>query len=124
MGLTPRMVRYLETRGVVRPERGPDGRDHRHFPPPELHLGRAAAQAMDDGHPAATMRALRDLADRRVADVRAANDPLAWFELLALARAVEVVRRMDDPHPGHPLHEPHAPGLGLDQSHHERSAKR
>lgn len=112
MGLSPRMVRYLEGQGVIRPERGPGPRGHRHFPPPELHLGRAAAGAMVAGHPAATLRALRDLADRKVADARAAVDPLSWFDLLALARSVELARRADDvapPDPPDPLTERHRP---------------
>src|SRR5437667_10310587 len=107
IGLSPRMVRYLEEQGVIAAERGPDGRGHRQYPPPALHLGRAAAQAMDAGHPTATLRALRELAARRVTDARASGDPLAWFELLALARAVEITRRVDErppgpPHPGGP----------------------
>lgn len=102
IGLSPRMVRYLEEQGVIAAERGPGPRGHRHYPPPELHLGRAAGQAMDAGHPTATLRALRMLAERRVADVRSSGDPLAWFELLALARAVEIARRADEPEPGPP----------------------
>lgn len=102
IGLSPRMVRYLEEQGVIAAERGPGPRGHRHYPPPELHLGRAAAQAMDAGHPTATLRALRSLANQRVADARVATDPLAWFELLALARAVEIARRADEPEPGPP----------------------
>jgi DNA-binding transcriptional MerR regulator len=101
IGLSSRMVRYLEEQAVIAAERGPDGRGHRHYPPPELHLGRAAAQAMDAGHPTATLRALRVLAERRVTDARASGDPLAWFELLALSRAVEVARRADE-HPHRP----------------------
>jgi len=106
IGLSPRMVRYLEAQGVIEAERGPGARGHRHFPPPELHLGRAAAAAMEAGHPTATLRALRSLGARRVSDARNSNDPLAWFELLALARAVELARRADEgsppppPHPG------------------------
>lgn len=100
IGLSPRMVRYLEAQGVIGAERGPGPRGHRHFPPPELLLGRTAAQAMEAGHPTATLRAIRTLAERRVADARASGDPLAWFELLALARAVEVARRADEPRPG------------------------
>lgn len=107
MGLSPRMVRYLEEQGVIEAERGPGSRGHRHYPPPELHLGRAGARAMDAGHPTATLRALRELAARRVADVRASGDSLAWFELLALARAVEIARRADDP--SGPPHPPDAP---------------
>jgi len=102
IGLSPRMVRYLEEQRVIATERGPDPRGHRHYPPPELHLGRAAAAAMEAGHPTATLRALRELASRRVADARASGDPLAWFELLALARAVELARRADEPRPGPP----------------------
>lgn len=108
IGLSPRMVRYLEEQGVIAAERGPGPRGHRHYPPPELHLGRAAARAMEAGHPTATLRALRALAERRVADARASGDPLAWFELLALARAVEIARRGDEPEPG-PPHPPDAP---------------
>src|SRR5579859_1564529 len=108
IGISRRMVRYLEEQGVIAAERGPGPRGHRHYPPPELHLGRAAAQAMDAGHPTATLRALRLLAQRRVADARASGDPLAWFELLALGRAVEVARRADEPPapppPGGPPH--------------------
>jgi DNA-binding transcriptional MerR regulator len=96
IGLSPRMVRYLGEQGVIAAERGPGERGHRHYPPPELHLGRAAARAMEAGQSTATLRALRALADRRVRDVRAAGDPLAWFELLALARAVEVARHADE----------------------------
>ena len=113
MGLSARMVRYFESQGVIRPERGPGPSGHRHFPPPELHLGRAAALATDAGHPTATLRALRELADRRVEDARRGADPLAWFELLALARAVEVARRVDEPHPPQPprgSHPPHPRG--------------
>lgn len=103
MGISARMVRYLDAQGVVRPERAPGPAGHRHIPPPELHLGRAAANAMELGHPTATLRALRDLADQRVAAAREAGDPLAWFELLALARAVEIARRGDEPEaPGPP----------------------
>jgi DNA-binding transcriptional MerR regulator len=102
IGLSPRMVRYLEEQGVIATERGPGQRGHRHYPPPELHLGRAAAQAMEAGHPTATLRALRALADRRVAEAHASGDALAWFELLALARAVEIVRRADEPDPRPP----------------------
>jgi DNA-binding transcriptional MerR regulator len=102
IGLSPRMVRYLEEQGVIAAERGPGPRGHRHYPPPELHLGRAAARAMDAGHPTATLRALRALAERRVAEARASGDALAWFELLALARAVEIARRADEPDPGPP----------------------
>jgi DNA-binding transcriptional MerR regulator len=102
IGLSPRMVRYLEEQGVIASERGPGPRGHRHYPPPELHLGRAAARAMDAGHPTATLRALRALAERRVAEARASGDPLSWFELLALARAVEIARRADEPEPGPP----------------------
>jgi len=107
IGLSPRMVRYLEEQGVIAAERGPGPRGHRHYPPPELHLGRAAARAMDAGHPTATLRALRSLAERRVAEARASGDPLSWFELLALARAVEIARRLDEPEPG----PPHPPGV-------------
>lgn len=102
IGISPRMVRYLEEQGVIAAERGPGPRDHRHYPPPELHLGRAAALAMDAGHPTATLRALRSLADRRVRDARLSGDPLAWFELLALGRAVEIARRTDEPEPKPP----------------------
>jgi hypothetical protein len=109
MGLSPRMVRYLEEQGVIAAERGPGPRGHRHFPPPELHLGRAGAEAMTAGHPTATLRALRQLAKRRVAGARGSGDPLAWFELLALARAVELVRRQDEPAP---LEPPHGHGSG------------
>jgi DNA-binding transcriptional MerR regulator len=96
MGLSPRMIRYLEQQGVITADRGPGPRGHRHYPPPELHLGRAASRAMEDGHPTATLRALRSLARQRVADVRSSGDALAWFELLALARAVEIERRNDE----------------------------
>lgn len=105
IGLSPRMVRYLEEQRVIAAERGPGPRGHRHYPPPELHLGRAAAQAMEAGHPTATLRALRTLAERRVADARRSGDPLAWFELLSLARAVEIARRADEPEPPNPRRE-------------------
>ena len=97
LGLSPRMVRYLEAQGVVRPERGPDPHGHRRYPPPELELAAAAARAIEAGHPTATLRALRDMATRRVAVVRAEPDPLAWFEALALTRAVELAVRPPGP---------------------------
>lgn len=109
LGLSPRMVRYLEEQGVLRPERGPGLRVHRHFPPPELALAAAAVAATQAGHPSATLRAFRDLADGRVRAARAAEDPLAWFELLALARAVDVVVRDElgpPPPPAAPLRPP------------------
>lgn len=109
IGLSPRMVRYLEEQGVIAAERGPGPRGHRHYPPPELHLGRAAAKAMDGGHPTATLRALRALAERRVADARSSGDPLAWFELLALSRAVEIARRADEPERPDPPEPPPGP---------------
>jgi hypothetical protein len=111
------MIRYLEAQGVIEAERGPGPRGHRHFPPPEVALGRAAAASMELGHPTATLRAIRALARRQVAAVRAAADPLAWYQLLALAREVEVARRRDEPPPlppdnrrGAPPPPPHGPG--------------
>jgi hypothetical protein len=109
-GLSPRMLRYLEQQGVVAPERrlptGPRDRHagpgHRHYPPPEVRIARAAAEAMDRGVASGTLRALRGLAGSRVAAVRESRDPLAWFELLALARAVETAAREDDPPPPRP----------------------
>jgi hypothetical protein len=97
IGLSPRMIRYLEAQGVIEGERGPGPRGHRHFPPPEVALGRAAAASMEVGHPTATLRAIRALAQRQVSAVRAAADPLAWYQLLALAREVEIARRRDEP---------------------------
>lgn len=115
IGLSPRMLRYLEEQGVIAAERGPGPRGHRHFPPPEVALGRAAAASMEQGHPTATLRALRELAARRVRDVRVGGDSLAWYDLLALARAVEVARHLDEPrpsgadHPGPGPRPPHDP---------------
>ncbi len=102
LGLSPRMVRYLEAQGVLCSERGPGPRGHRHFPPPELLLGAAAVAAADAGHPTATLRALRDLADRRVRAALESDDPLQRFELLALARAVEEATRLDPAPPQPP----------------------
>ena len=102
LGLSPRMVRYLEAQGVLRPERGPGPGGHRHYPPPEVALARAAEQALGDGHPTATLRALREMADKRVALARADEDPLPWYELLAIARAVEVAVRPAAPGPAGP----------------------
>jgi hypothetical protein len=96
------MVRYLEEHGVLRPERGPGPGGHRHFPPPELALGAAAAHALDAGYASAVLRALRELADRRVAAALADADPLAWFELLAINRAVEAEVRDRFPPPPPP----------------------
>jgi DNA-binding transcriptional MerR regulator len=107
-GLSPRMLRYLEEQGVITAERGPGPRGHRHYPPLELHLARAAARAMDEGHPTATLRAVRALAEQRVAVAQSSGDPLAWFELLALARAVERARRSGEPEPP-PPHPPESP---------------
>lgn len=56
---------------------------------------RTAATSLPGRPLSATLRAFRDLADGRVRAARAAEDPLAWFELLALARAVEVVVRAE-----------------------------
>lgn len=97
LGLSPRMIRYLEEQGVLRPDRGPGPGGHRHYPPPELELAAAAARALDAGHPTATLRALRTMAERRVAGARAETDPLAWFALLALARAVDDAVRPTPP---------------------------
>lgn len=110
LGRSPRMVRYLEAQGVLRPERGPGPRGHRHFPPPELALGAAASQALDAGYGSAVLRALRELADRRVTAALADDDPLAWFELLAIARAVEAEVRDQLPPPPPPDHAPPRPG--------------
>lgn len=112
LGRTPRMVRYLEEHGVLRPERGPGPRGHRHFPPPELALGEAAARALDAGYGSGALRAIRELADRRVAAARADDDPLAWFELLAITRAVELEVRdlMPPPSPPAPHDAPAGPG--------------
>lgn len=101
LGLSPRMVRYLEAQGVLRSERGPGPRGHRHFPPPELELGAAAVVATDAGHPTATLRAIRQLADGRVSAALASGDALQRFELLALARAVEEATRPRHPRPPH-----------------------
>jgi len=106
LGRSPRMVRYLEQHGVLRPERGPGPRGHRHFPPPELALGDAAARALDGGYSIAALRALRDLADRRAASAASGDDALAWFQLLALARAVETEVRDRMPPPPRPADEP------------------
>jgi DNA-binding transcriptional MerR regulator len=102
LGRSPRMLRYLEEHGVLRPERGPGPRGHRHFPPPEIALGAIAAQALDAGYSSAVLRALRELADRRVAAALADEDPLAWFELLAIGRAVEAEVREQLPPPPPP----------------------
>lgn len=102
LGRSPRMVRYLEEHGVLRPERGPGPRGHRHFPPPEIALGAIAAQALDAGYSSAVLRALREMADRRVAAALADDDPLAWFELLAISRAVEAEVREQLPPPQPP----------------------
>ena len=83
------MTRYLEEQGVLRPDRGPDDRGHRHFPPPELELARVAAAALKAGSSIDGLATVRRLADRRVEAARADPDPLAWFELLAIARAVD-----------------------------------
>jgi hypothetical protein len=103
-GLSPRMLRYLEQQGVVAPERRPlpgpaadhPGPGHRHYSPSEVRIARAASEAMDRGVATGTLRALRGLAVSRVAAVRESGDPLAWFELLALARAVDTAAREDD----------------------------
>ncbi len=109
LGRSPRMVRYLEEHGVLRPERGPGPGGHRHFPPPELALGAAASQALDAGYASAVLRALREMADRRVAAALADPDPLAWFELLAISRAVEAQVRAQLPPPPPPHHGPPPP---------------
>lgn len=83
------MARYLEEQGVLRPDRGPDDRGHRHFPPPELELARVAAAALKAGASIDGLATVRRLADRRVAAAHVDADPLAWFELLAIARAAD-----------------------------------
>lgn len=102
LGLSPRMVRYLEAQGVLRSQRGPGPRGHRHFPPPELELGAAAVAATDAGHPTATLRAIRELADGRVRAALAGGDALQRFEMLALARAVDEATRPRHPRPPRP----------------------
>ncbi len=103
------MVRYLEEHGVLRPERGPGPGGHRHFPPPELALGAAASQALDAGYASGVLRALREMADRRVAAALADPDPLAWFELLAISRAVDAQVRAQMPPPSPPHGAPPPP---------------
>lgn len=100
LGLSPRMVRYLEAQGVLHSERGPGPRGHRHFPPHELELGAAAVAAVQAGQPSAALRAIRELAERRVAAALTGDDPLQRFEILALARAVDA--RLRPPGPDQP----------------------
>jgi hypothetical protein len=101
-GISPRMLRYLEAQGVVRPDRNP-GPHHgphpgaRHFPPHEVRIARVAGAAMQAGAATSTLAALRKLADRRVTEARRSADPLAWYDLLVLAAAVQEAAHADDP---------------------------
>jgi DNA-binding transcriptional MerR regulator len=109
-GHSPRMLRYLEEQGVLRPDRGPDGRGHRHFPPPEIAIAEAARRATDAGHATVTLARIRANAERQVERILADGDPLAWFEALAQARAVERHWHPRPPRRDHepPDHGPHA----------------
>ena len=89
VGLSPRMARYLEEQGVLRPDRGPHDRGHRHYPPAELELARVATAALKAGSSIDGLATVRRLADRRVEAAHADADPIAWFELLAIARAAD-----------------------------------
>ncbi len=110
LGVSPRMLRYLEQQGVLRPERGPDPRGHRHYPPPELALGNAASAALRSGATIGALATIRRLAERRVAAALADGDPLLIFELLAVARSVELATRPVGPPGGPPRPPSHPPG--------------
>lgn len=103
LGLSPRMTRYLEEQGVLKPDRGPDDRGHRHYPPTELELARVAAEALKAGVSIDGLATVRRLADRRAEVALSEPDPLARFELLAIARAAERLTRSHPPkRPGEP----------------------
>ena len=90
--LTPRMVRYLEEQGVIAAERGPGPRGHRHYPPPESasRPGRRPGHGCGASNGDAAPCPPASLADQRVRDARLSDNSLAWFQLLALGRAVEI----------------------------------
>ena len=89
--LRPRMVRYLEEQGVIAAERGPGPRGHRHYPPPEMHLAGPPPRPWMRGIQRRRLRALEHLwPDPARPRCPPSDNPLAWFELLALGRAVEI----------------------------------
>lgn len=111
-GISPRMLRYLEDQGVLRPDRVPGPQlARRHFPPHEVRIARAAAAAMEAGASTGTLASLRALADRHVARTRAGDDPLGWYALLVHAAAIEAAARAgEDAPPAPPARPPHPPG--------------
>jgi len=105
IGVSPRVLRYWEQLGVVRPTRGPHGR--RHFTRHDLLLMSLVRSLLDEeGRSIGDLRLLRVAADRSVAAT--ATDPLLRLQLLFLRQASEALfqelmaQRVPPPGPGVP----------------------
>ncbi|HVA22371.1 MAG TPA: helix-turn-helix domain-containing protein [Candidatus Micrarchaeia archaeon] len=103
VGVSPRVVRYWEQLGVVRPTRGPHGR--RHFTRHDLLLMSLIRALLDEeGASIGDLRLLREAAERQVAG--AMVDPLLRVQLLFMRQAAEapfldlMAARIPPPLPG------------------------
>jgi len=101
IGVSPRVLRYWEELGVIRPTRGPGGR--RHFTRHDL-LAMALMRSLQEesGVSVGELRLLREATEREVA--AAMRDPLLRLRLLFLRQAAEPrLRDLVDLHvPGPP----------------------
>jgi DNA-binding transcriptional MerR regulator len=86
IGLSPRVLRYWERIGVVKPSRDPAGR--RHFSRHDLLLMALIREVVGDSHTSISdLRLVRELAEREV--VAAMADPLTRLRLLFLRQEAE-----------------------------------
>ncbi len=107
IGVSPRVLRYWEQLGVVRPTRGPHGR--RHFTRHDLLLMSLIRSLLDEqGGSIGDLRLLRAASERWVA--AAARDPLLRIQLLFLRQGSEAL--FHDLMPGRVPPPPPDPGGG------------
>jgi DNA-binding transcriptional MerR regulator len=86
IGLSPRVLRYWERIGVVKPSRDPAGR--RHFSRHDLLLMALVREVVGDSETSISdLRLVRELAEREV--VAAMADPLTRLKLLFLRQEAE-----------------------------------
>ena len=110
VGVSPRVLRYWEQSGVVKPSRDPAGR--RHFSRHDLLAISLIRQLLDASETSiADLRLIRELAEREVA--AAMSDPLTRLRLLFQRQAAEegfrrLIEAMVPPGP------PPLPGPGRD----------